>query len=140
MNRGRVSVLWKGRCDMLTEQEKIELDEVVENMAEDFEDIKAQNDGEPLDKIMGGIEKAVERDRYIMKKLYERYPDCGNRIPLYLATHTGRVTGLNLLGTMTKDRPAELVKIVRFSLLAPRYSAIWDEVQKEAIEEELGNL
>ena len=109
-------------------------------MAEDFEDIRTQSDGDPLDKILGGIEKAVESDRYIMKKLYERYPDCGNRIPLYLATHTGRVVGMNLLETLMKEGPAEVVKVARFALLAPRYSAIWDEVQKEAIEDELNNL
>lgn len=125
---------------MLTEQEKNELDEMVENMAEDFEDIRTQNDGDPLDKILGSIEKAVESDRYVMKKLYERYPDCGNRIPLYLATHTGRVVGLNLLTALMKEGPAEVVKVARFALLAPRYSAIWDEVQKEAIEDELSNL
>ena len=125
---------------MLTEKEKIKLDEMVENMAEDFEDIRTQNDGDPLYKILGSIEKAVESDRYIMKKLYERYPDCGNRIPLYLATHKGRVVGMNLLETLMKEGPAEVVKVARFALLAPRYSAIWDEVQKEAIEDELSNL
>ena len=125
---------------MLTEAEKAELDEIVEKMAEDFEDIRKQNDGDPLDRIMGNIEKAVESDRYLLKKLYEKYPDCGNRIPLYLATHTGRVVGLNLLETLMKEGPAEVVKVARFALLAPRYSAIWDEVQKEAIEDELNHL
>lgn len=125
---------------VLTEEDKKELDRIVDDMAEDFEDIRQQNEGDPLDKIMGSIEKAVESDRYIMKKLYERYPDCGNRIPLYLATHTGRVTGMNLFKAILSEGPAELVKVVRFGLLAPRYSALWESVQKELVEDELNNL
>lgn len=125
---------------MLSEADKVELDEIVENMREDFEDIRKQNDGDSLNIALGGIEKALERDRYILRRLYELYPECGNRIPLYLATHTGRVAGMNLLASMVQGNPKEVVDTVRFMMMAPMFSALWEGLQKEFIEEELDNL
>lgn len=124
----------------LTEEEKKELDGIVEGMADDFEDIRVRNDGRPLGDVLGGIEKALERERYIMRRLYERYPDCGNRIPLYLATHAGTVAGMNLVGDMLSGGPSEVVNTVRLHMLAPMFSAIWADMQKELVEGELDSL
>ena len=124
----------------LSEEEKMELDGIVEDMAEDFEDIRAKNDGQELGNVFSGIEKALERDRYIMRRLYEKYPDCGNRIPLYLATHTGKVAGINLLGEMVTGGPVDVVNTVRMQMMAPMFSAIWTDMQKELVEGELDSL
>ena len=124
----------------LSEEEKMELDGIVEDMAEDFEDIRAKNDGKALGKVIGCIEKTLERDRYIMRRLYERYPECGNRIPLYLATHTGKVAGMNLLGDMLSGGPVDVVNTVRMQMMAPMFSAIWEDMQKELVEGELDSL
>ena len=47
---------------------------------------------------------------------------------------------MNLFKAILSEGPAELVKVVRFGLLAPRYSALWESVQKELVEDELNNL
>ena len=125
---------------MLSEQNRLELDRIVEEMAEDFDDIRANNDGEPLERLTRSIERSLEGDRYIMRRLYEKYPDCGNRIPLYLATHAGRIAAMNLIGDMVNKGPEEVIKVVRLAMMAPLYSAIWNGMQAELVEEELGNI
>ena len=124
----------------LSEDEKMELDGIVDGMAEEFEDIRAKNDGKPLGNVISGIEKALERDRYILRRLYERYPECGNRIPLHLAMHTGKVAGLNLISGMVSGGPQDVVNCVRVNMMAPMFSSIWTDMQRELVEEELENL
>lgn len=124
----------------LTQEQKNDLEKFLSEMTEDFADIRAKNDGEDLKQALSAVDFNVESSRYLVRRAYELYPDCANRIPVYLAMHTSKMLAARLADILVRDGVTAFWHALSGQLVAPLYTSLWENMEDEIVEDELSRL
>ena len=124
----------------LSDEEKKELDKVLENMEPMFLNIKESNENEDFADTKRAVEMYILRLKYILDKFAEKYPDCGNNLPYYYGQYSAQCTAANLLHTLISEGTGAFLANVRNLLIFPLFNSVFSEWQREKIEEELNGL